>query len=969
MSVLNSNIKIKALKILHKHLCILLLSTVCLLAWGCKSKKDKPKVKFMKNLTAHYNIYFNAKESLEESKATIRNAQEDDFSQLLDIFPLPNAEVSANETGNLDEVIKRANLIAIEKYESNWLDDSYLLLADAEYLKADYYNSLEYYSYVGQTFTKEKKNKLKAYLGQVKSDFALDLITEADSVLNMAVALNYKYKRDEVAATQAKLAIVKKDVKDAIKHLKNAVSLTKSAYHKTRWRYILAQLQEIDGDTESAISNYDKIAKSNTSFEMAFNANLSKIRISENADGKAFDKIATLKKLLKEDKNRQLKDQIYYQIAKAYAERKEYSAASKFYITAAHTVPGTTKQKGLTYLKLAELNFETLKNYTKSQLYYDSTLQFLPKNYPNYTSIATKANNLKYLAERLTIIDNEKNSLYLATLSDEQITTRADSIFAESEKTTIKSTQNNAPTQLVSINDYSSANKTAGTFYFYNDAAMGQGFSEFKRRWGNRNLTDNWRVSAENMLASSANNGLNPSENDADASTPMFESRDSIKAKLVRTIPYTLQAKQNANGKISTALYEIALFYKDVLKDETEAAEAFQAVIENFPDDKNLANIYYQLYRLSAASNPTQSAVFKQKILTQYPNSIYAKAIGEPNFGKEREFRLNDLNDEYAGVYQLYTAKKYGEVLSRLNNLKPRYSTFKEIEPTFAYLEALSIGHTQKTPVFLASLNQILKSFPDNESVTPIAKHQIEFIAKNRTVFDQRPTALLAHDDNEYNYNQPQLVFAPTVKEEPAKPAIIKEEVEKPEPKPVAPSIPIVIPKPEVAQVEKKVVTEKPIVNPEPELEPEVAKVVEAPKPVIVEKVPEPVPIKPKELEFSTNERQRHLIVIDISDPKQNIAQPFSKLSRYFYSKFDPSEVKLVIRVVGGTEKFVIISGDFYTREQVEIVSDELSKNLPQIMEGQTTQYTQFVVSEENLKLLTDKKSIDQYLKSIIPNK
>ncbi len=965
MSVLIPNVKIKTLKILTKHLYILFLASVCIFGWGCKAKKDKPKVKFMKNLTAHYNIYFNAKESLEESKIAIRNSQEDDFSQLLEIFPLSNPETSANETESLDAVVKRANTIAIEKYESNWLDDSYLLLADAEYLKGDFYNAIEYYSYVGQTFKKEKKNKLKAYLGQVKSDFALNLNQEADSVLNMAVALKYKYKRDEVAAAQAKLAIIKNDIKGAIKHLKNAVSFSKDAYQKTRWRYILAQLQEIDGDTKSASVNYAKIAKSNAAFEMAFNANLSKIRISENADGKTFDKIATLKKLLKEDKNRQLKDQIYFQIAKAYQEKKDYETATTYYTTAAHTIPGTAKQKGLTYLKLAELNFETLKDYTNAQLYYDSTLKFLPKDYPNYTSISTKASNLKYLAERLIIIENQKNRLYLATLSEEQIELQVDSLFAEIEKSKIKAPTDETSPQLVSINDFSSANKTAGTFYFYNDAALGKGYSEFKRRWGNRKLTDNWRISSENMI-SSAEKDSNSDNDGADVAIVEFENRDSVKAKLVRTIPYSLEAKQTANDKISTALYEIALFYKDVLKDENESVEAFQAIIQNFPEDKNLANIYYQLYRLSAESNPEQSAKFKQKILSQFPNSVYAKAISEPNFGKEREFRLSVLKSEYASVYQLYKDKKYNEVLSQLNSLKPRYTGFKEIESTFAYLESLTIGHTQKTPVFLASLNQIIRTYPDNETITPVAKQQIDFIAKNRAIFDQRPTALLAHDDNEYNYNQPQIVFAPAVKEAPVKP----EPVVKVEPAPTVPKKPELVAETKTVAESKEITTKKePVVEkPITEPTPEVVKAPETPKPII-EKTPEPVPEKPKELVFSTNERQRHLIVIDIEDPKQNIAQPFSKLSNYFYSKFDPSEVKLVIRVVGGTDKFVIISGNFYTKEQVDIVADELTKKMPEIMEGQTTQYKQFIITEENLKLLTDKKSIEQYIKSITPKK
>ena len=72
-----------------------------------------------------------------------------------------------------------------------------------------------------------------------------------------------------------------------------------------------------------------------------------------------------------------------------------------------------------------------------------------------------------------------------------------------------------------------------------------------------------------------------------------------------------------------------------------------------------------------------------------------------------------------------------------------------------------------------------------------------------------------------------------------------------------------------------------------------------------------------------------------------------------------------MIRVVGGTEKFVIINGDFYTKEEVQAVSDELNNNLLQIMEGQTKLYQKFIVAEDNLKLLNSKDAVDQYLKFI----
>lgn len=927
----------------------------------------------MKNLTAHYNIYFNAKEAFKESEITIKNSYEDDYSLLLAIFPLPNPESSGNETENLDNVISKANTIALEKYESNWLDDSFLLLADAQYLKGDFYNAIEYYSYVGLNFKKEKKNKLKAYLGQVKSDFALDLIKEADSVLKMAVALNYKYKKDEVAASQAKLALVNNDIEGAINHLEDAVKLTKNSYQKIRWRYVLAQLQEINGNTKDATANYNKIAKSNASFEMSFNANLSRIRISENAEGKTYDKIATLKKLLKEDKNRQLKDQIYYQIGNAYEERNELSKASENFVIAAHTVPGSVKQKGLSYLRLAQLNFDKLKNYTQAQLYYDSTLQYLPKNYPDYKNIAIKAKNLQYLADRLVIIQEEKNQLFLSKLNDAELDLKVDSIYQSNAKSKSKLEQKNDTGQSVSISNFSEANKTASSFYFYNDAAISQGFSEFKRRWGDRKLTDNWRVSASNLLASNTDKGLNPLNGDGEnTDTNNIENRDSLKAKLKKTLPYTAAAKNISYDKISTALYEIATFYKDELQDDAEAIEAFEAILFNFPNDKNAANIYYQLYRLTAVSDPKKSEFYKQKLLNLFPNSDYARAINDPSYGKEKDFKLTQLKEEYQNVYQIYLQKNYSQVLAKINELKSKYSSFDDLNPQFDYLEALAIGNTQKTPIFLASLNKIIKNYPDNTDVTPLVKRQINFIGNNKTAFDQRPTALLDHDGKSYNYIEPQLVFLPPVEEkvkevEKPKEVVKKEVVELPkEPVKVEP---IVIEKAKevlIAKVpEPETTVKEPVKEPIKELvkEPVIEKPIVKTEPAVI------VPEKPKALVFSTNDRQRHLIVIDISDPKQNIAQPFSKLSQYFYSKFDPSQVKLVIRIVGGTEKFIIISGDFTSKEEVDVVADELKNNLPKIMEGQTTQYVQFVVSEENLKLLSDKKAIEEYLKSITPKK
>lgn len=940
------------MKFLNKYFYSFIWLVTSLVFYSCAAKKkDAGKVRFMKNVTAHYNIYFNAKELLKESELAIQQSLENDFNQTLEIFPIPGEQSSLNETGNLNEVIKKSNTIALEKYESNWLDDAYLLLADAEYAKGDFYNAVEFYSYVSITFPKEKKNKLAAYLGQSKSDFAIGNYKEADSVLRLASALNYKYYKDKLQASLAQLALKRNDVAAAINYLEKAANITKSRYLKIRWRYILAQLQEINNQENKAYDNYKKIVKSNASFEMSFNANLSRIRIVESGEGRQFDKIATLNKLLKEDKNKEFKDQIFYQIGNAYADKGNLDKATAYYKIASHTVPGTAKQKGLSYLKLAELNFDSLKNYTQAQLYYDSTLQYLPKNYPDYKNIAIKANNLQYLAERLTIIETQKQLLQFANLSDDEINKKVEEIIKQQQKavsaaSTLKSQSILSPQQ-GSISDFSASNQAGGNFYFYNSAALSQGLNEFKKRWGQRKLTDNWRSGSGGLSADLIKNNTqisnvpNPLAANA-VITP--EVRDSIKANFVKTLPFSPSSKITANAKIATALYEIANFYKDVLKDDFEAAEAYEAIVLNYPNDDNAASIYYQLYRLLAGKDEERSEKYKEQLLLKFPNSVFAKTISDPNYGKEEELLEQKIKNEYVDVYASYLQKQYSLVLQQINTLKSNLGSFKKLEPQFAYLEALAVGNTQKLPAFLVSLNDIVKNYPDNADITPTVKQQLEFIDRNKSVFELRPTALISYDANDKILSGKEVV------------SISKVEQPKPE---------IIAQSPEVKKLEPKVVEFKPaVISKIPDMKKEEPLAKQLALAPIITVPAEVIPEKPKTIIFSENDRQKHLIVIDINDPTVNIAKPFSRVSQYFYSKFDQSDINIVIRVVDRTDKFIIINGEFYSKAEAIKVLTELDEKLPDLLEGLQNQYRKFVVSESNLKLLLNKDAVDQYIKS-----
>jgi tetratricopeptide (TPR) repeat protein len=891
--------------------------------FSCSTSKKGNKTSIMKNLTAHYNIYYNASELLRETELRIRDAHRDNYNLHLAIFPLIEEASAANEEENLNIIIEKANRIALEKYESKWVDDAFILLAKAEYLKGNYFNSVEYFTYVIQSFPTESKNKLESQIWLAKSYFALDEEQKADSILKIASNSSSKHHKDLLNAAIAQAYINSQELDLSINHLKKAINSSKNRYDKIRWTFILAQLQESNNQINDAYKSYEKVAKSNASFEMSFNANLAKIRLEENENGLKFDKISTLKKLLKEDKNKEFKDQIYYQIAEAYTEQGDLNLATEYYEKSAWIISGTTTQKGLSYLKLAELNFDTLKNYSKSQLYYDSTLQFLPKEYPDYKIIAKKTANLQYLADRLILIEKEQELLKIASLTEEERIEFIDKKVEEELNTT-----NNLATNMPELNSTniskSQNNAKEGTFYFNNSMAISQGLQEFKTKWGNRKLEDNWRISSSmsKQQVAPLTNTTDPFDMRNAQINASIANRDSIKNAFAKSIPLNKEQQIVSYNKIKNARYDIALFYKDILKDDNAAGEVLEdLILNNDKNDPQNAEIFYQLYRTYASLDPQKSENYKNLLLQVYPQSIYAKSINTPSNDKNTS-DINTFQKDYETIFNLYQTKNFTEVIKKINALEPYLKDDRRSASRFAYLKTLAIGHTQKTPEFINSLEEFIETYSNDLMITPIAKNQLEYIQNNRDAFNNRKTALLSYDENEII----------------SKPIIVND-----------------IPK-ETQNLTNTTTNELVL---EKDLPKQAEEKKEAENVIVAE------PEKPKAIVFTSNPRVAHSIVINIKNASLNIAKPFASLNKYFYSKFDPSNVNLTIRTIGNTNKLIIIKAKLNSLPQAENALKELELQLDELLGIQSSEYNSFIISESNLLLVKDSESLNQYLNYI----
>ncbi len=386
---------------------------------GCSLEKQSGFNRSMQNLTAHYNILFNAKEILRLKQASYATSFIDNYNEILSVYQDTTAQSSTPDK-DLELAITKANNIITIKEQSHYLGDAYLVLGEANYLERNYYNAVEYFSYVIRSFPKRKDLLQEAQVWKTRTLMYLDKLPEAKPVIDSAIQNINPKKRvlADIYATKLQYDINVQDYADGEEMAKQAVHYCKDKTQRLRWTFILAQLQELNNKTQDAFKNYSQIAKSNALFEMAFNASLNLIRIEDTQNGVKINRIDRLLSLLKNPNNKEFKDQIYYQAAQIYFADKNIDEAIKYCKLSIRASLKNQNQKGLSYLRLAEIYFKNKADYLASKKYYDSTLTTLPTNYPGYQAIQKKGNNLQLLADRLQIITREDTLQALARMDE-----------------------------------------------------------------------------------------------------------------------------------------------------------------------------------------------------------------------------------------------------------------------------------------------------------------------------------------------------------------------------------------------------------------------------------------------------------------------------------------------------------------------------------------------------------------------
>lgn len=732
--------------------CIVLLATVVILP-GCSTKKNTFTRRVYHNLTSHFNVYWNGMDQLRNGVKEYQKTIKDNYALILPVY---NYGDKAN-TGTINQyadisIAKASKTVQKHSMEFNkkeyvkWIDDSYLLIGKAYYFKQDFGMARRTFEFVSKTYN-TNDIKYEAILWMAMSNIQMKDFKRAEPLLDM---LQNKLTQGEAPKkletplhlAYAQFFILQEKYDAAIPYLENAVDQNPGKELKTRCLFILGQIHQRNEDYPIASELYKRVIQRSPSFEMEFNAQINLAQCYDTQSGDKNFIIKKLNRMLKDDKNKEHLDQIYYALAQISLKDKDTTQGINYLTLSVSSSKGNNYQKAISALGLADIYFN-IPDYKLAQAYYDSTMQFLPPTYPNYKGLKRKTETLTDLVANLQVIQKEDSLQKLASMTEEDRNRLIDEMIvqliqAEQQRKLEELERKENPNLFESPDRQMSsvAGPREGKWYFYNTAALSNGFSAFTAKWGRRKLEDLWFLSNKNVISFEdeyieGDSTMLPGDSSSRATLANItnpKKRDFY----LKDIPLTPEQVDSSNERIINAYYNAGFIYVDGLKDLKSAIESFETLLSRFPGNRREAPSCFELYILyGELDNQPQRDHYKDIVLTEYPETDYAKLLINPDYYKEIQEQGKQAQRLYEETWNAFNNQQFYMVLHNAEKAATEYPGDTSLLPRFEYLRALALGKVEVVDSLVLALQEIIRKYPTHQ-VKPLAMNILEYLSQQR---------------------------------------------------------------------------------------------------------------------------------------------------------------------------------------------------------------------------------------------
>jgi TolA-binding protein len=666
------------------------------------------------------------------------------------------ADAAGGQTAGFKRAEEKATK-AIQKHSMNiggternpQMDEAHLLLGKSRYYENRYLPALEAFNYILLKYPSSDKID-DAKIWREKTNIRLD--NEGVAVRNLKELIEKKKDAmDEQTFANANAILAEGYLRmqaydSAVTVLKNAAQFTRNNEEKARYHFILGQLQSRLKRPDSAYTEYQRVIdmKRKSPRRYVIQAHAMQAGQFDYTKGDTLVFMEKYRKLLEDRENRPYLDIINHQVGIFYDKQNDDTRAKVYYNK---SLRANSKDRYLTasnYRNIAEINFKEAK-YPASGMYYDSTMVFLDNRSREYRSIKKKRDNLadviKYEAiaqtndsilKVLALDENGRKAYYedhIARLKEKEEAERKrlekEAIIQEN---LAASGSGNGFTQngiagMPSKGAFTTAGGTApggsgGKFYFYTDATVAFGKQEFKRKWGNRAFSDNWRWSSEETNKAADNAAPDPALAETDLSkskTPDDKDKKLVEPRFnpdfyISQLPTSKTVIDSLAKDRNFAYYQLGSIYKEKFKEYRLAADKLEKLLVSNPEERLVLPSKYNLYKIYQIIDPAKADTYKQQILSEYPDSRYAEIIRNPSADVSKNLAPEAA---YDALFKKYNQGQIREVYAQVEEDIDRY-TGEDIVSKFELLKAKIGARLFGIEEYKKGLNFVALNYPNS---------------------------------------------------------------------------------------------------------------------------------------------------------------------------------------------------------------------------------------------------------------
>ena len=783
---------------MHRRWHIALIAIFAAAAIGCSTKKNTVGSRRWHAFNARYNTYFNGSQAFIEGNLEKEKGHQDNFTEMLPLYPVAKRESREIGKSLYDRAIEKSEKAIRQhsiKVKPEWNKDrrktakdrewlgrreynpflwrAWLLLGKAQFQEGAFEEAAATFTYMTRLYHTQPLQYGLARAWLAKCYTELGWLYDAEDVIrNMSRdSMDFRAVKDW-DYTYANYYIAQRDYEKAVPYLRKVISHERRRVQRAREWYLMGQIETLLGHREKAYEAYQHVIRNHPPYELEFNARISQTEVMPQG---SKQKLSKLRRMARNDNNKEYLDQVYYAIGNVYLTERDTMQAIAAYEKGNQKSVRHGIEKGVLLLTLGNLYWD-MERYNDAQRCYGEAIGLLDKERPDYETLALRSKVLDELVPYTDAIHLQDSLLLLSVMPEadrlkainrvidalkKKEKEERDALLAEeAEQRQIEQFEQadfgqRQPQPLPPTPQ--GMQQGNGQWYFYNPVAVSQGKMTFQRQWGKRENKDNWQRSnqtvidlgepvkliepadltepaapaepADSLASDQPEGPAGADQPDSLAQQAQLDPHEP--AYYLAQIPFTAEQKAAAHEILKDALFHAGIIFKDKLDNLGLSEKYLVRLTQDYPDFPQLDEAWYHLFLLYSRQGKTlQATNCLSRLQTDFPESEWTILLSDPYFKENARFGEHIEDSLYAATYEAFKTDRADIVKHNVKLSEERFPLGAN-RAKFLFIDGMTRLNEGDGDGCLERLKQVVEQYPESE-VSELAGMIIKGVQEGR---------------------------------------------------------------------------------------------------------------------------------------------------------------------------------------------------------------------------------------------